>query len=245
MKIFALADLHLSFSVPDKNMSQFGPTWKSYEEKLQSNWIKNISEEDIVLIPGDISWAMKLEDAIIDLEWIDKLPGTKVMIKGNHDYWWPSATKLRTILPESIHVVQNSVFQKGDVAITGTRLWDSLEYSFKDFIDYVPNPKEKKTIYSPEANEKVFQRELIRLENNLKEFPTSAKKRIVLTHYPPIGADLKNTKASILFEKYQVNQVVFGHLHNLKKGAKLFGNARGIEYHLVSCDYLDFMPKRI
>jgi len=136
MKIWAISDLHLSFSVPNKTMDLFGPEWKDHPKKIAAAWDKTVSSNDLVLIPGDISWALRLEDALLDLEWIEKRPGTKVIIRGNHDYWWSSLSKVKKVLPPSIHLIQNSSVTIGEVSIAGARLWDSPEYSFDDIIDF-------------------------------------------------------------------------------------------------------------
>lgn len=244
MKIWAIADLHLSFSVPEKTMEVFGPEWIGYAQKIESNWKERICEDDLVLIAGDISWAMHLEQAKIDLAWIDQLPGTKVMIKGNHDYWWSSLSKVQKALPPSIHVIQNTVFNWKGVSVAGTRLWDTEEYAFDSFIEFkgtrpVSSKEEKKD------QERIFLRELDRLELSLKSLDKKASLRIAMTHYPPIGSDLHASKVSALLEKYDVEICVFGHLHSLKQGVELFGSRGPIAYHLTSCDYLDFCPLQI
>ena len=122
MNVWSLSDLHLSISTPSKDMAVFGAVWEGYMAKIEANWKKLVEQEDLVLIAGDTSWAMKLEDALIDLKWIDNLPGTKVLIKGNHDYWWNSVTKIREALPKSLHIIQNDVFDFQDYSIGGTRL---------------------------------------------------------------------------------------------------------------------------
>src|SRR3989338_5022393 len=115
MTIWALSDLHLPFGAPSKTMEAFGPAWKNYTHKIATHWNRLVQREDLVLIPGDISWAMRLEDALIDLSWIDALPGTKLILKGNHDYWWSSAGKMAKVMPPSVHFLQNTVFNWGDV----------------------------------------------------------------------------------------------------------------------------------
>lgn len=247
MAIWALSDLHLSFGVPAKSMEVFGPSWTNYAEKIKAGWIEHIKEEDLVLIPGDISWGMRLEEALVDLKWIDALPGTKLIIKGNHDYWWGSASKLRQIMPPSIHFIQNDTFDWNDVTIGGSRLWDTVEYTFASFIEFRENPYEKKK-EAPEPveeSEKIFARELERLKMSLSKLSPKAKTRIALTHYPPIGADLKDSKASRLLEEYKIDICVFGHLHNVRKGVDMFGEKNGVRYLFTSCDYLDFIPLRV
>jgi len=241
MKIWAIGDLHLSFGVTKKTMDLFGPEWEEHPKKIATAWDNTVSPEDLVLIPGDISWASRPEKALPDLEWIEKRPGTKVMIKGNHDYWWTSLSKIEKILPPSIHLIQNSSVTIQGIAIAGTRFWDSPEYSFDHIIDFKPCITPKKVPKKDE--EALYQRELLRLEMSLQQMPEKAQTKIAMTHFPPIGTDLAPSAASALFEKYGVSLVVFGHLHSLHKSAHpLFGSARGVEYVLTSCDCIDFSP---
>ncbi|NGX61797.1 MAG: 3',5'-cyclic adenosine monophosphate phosphodiesterase CpdA [Chlamydiae bacterium] len=244
MSVFAIADLHLSFGVPEKTMEAFGLVWKHYAEKIESAWREFITEEDLVLVAGDISWAMSLEKAQIDLEWIGNLPGTKVMIKGNHDYWWSSLAKVQTILPPSCHLIQNNAFSWKDCTIGGARLWDTDEYDFSAYIDF------QETNVSPSEEPKptpakIFNRELNRLELSLQALDPNATHRLVMTHYPPISSSLASSKVSALLEKYRIDICVFGHLHNVKPKALPFGETRGVAYYLTSCDYLDFKPIKI
>lgn len=246
MRIWAIGDLHLSFGVANKSMDIFGPNWASHAEKIAKNWKEVIQPEDLVLVPGDLSWAMKLEDVIPDLQWVHDLPGTKVMIKGNHDYWWGSLSKIAAILPPSIHLIQNNVFNWRGVTIGGARLWDTPEYSFGKFVEYRENPREKKVdteaLVQQELNQKLFDRELERLKLSLDQLDKDAKVRIAMTHYPPIGADLQPSRAAQILEEHKIDICVFGHLHNLKNGEPLFGEARGVRYVLAACDYIRFQP---
>lgn len=248
MTIWALADLHLSFGVKGKEMDVFGAKWKDHPEKIRTNWLKHVSPDDLVLLPGDISWAMNTDEAKPDLEWIDTLPGTKVMLRGNHDYWWTSLSKIEKIMPPSIHLVQNNAFRWKNVAIAGARLWDTPEYSFQQFIEYVDNPRANKLTevsHDQGETEKIFLRELGRLELSLKSIPRDAAVRIAMTHYPPIGANLTHSRVSALLEKYGITLCAFGHLHNVKQGLPMFGMKDGVRYTLVSCDYVDFNPIKI
>src|SRR4029077_7669031 len=136
MAVWAIADLHLSFGVPNKQMDVFGSHWKGYTEKIEEHWRSCITPDDLVLIPGDISWALHLEEVIPDLDWIDHLPGTKVLIKGNHDYWWSSLSKLKSILPPSCHLIQNNSWTWQDISIAGTRLWDIPGLNFNGIVDF-------------------------------------------------------------------------------------------------------------
>lgn len=245
MKIWALADLHLAKSIPSKNMAIFGPQWEGYMDKMEASWRELVGPEDLVLLPGDITWAMRLEEAKIDLAWIDSLPGTKVMIRGNHDYWWSSAKKMSEAFPPSVHFIHNTAFHWKDAAIGGTRLWDTPEYNFNGFIHFQENPKAKPAVQEQDNDEAIFERELERLKMSLRQMNPSAKVKIAMVHYPPISADLKPSRTSAILEEFGVQICLFGHLHNVKKEKPMFGEARGIKYSLTAADYLDFRPLRV
>jgi hypothetical protein len=229
-------------------MDIFGANWKEHYNKIEANWRAKITEDDLVLIPGDISWGLKLEEAKPDLDWIDKLPGTKVLLRGNHDYWWSSLKQVAQILPPSLHVIQNNIFYWKNVCIGGSRLWDSWEYNFNKYIPYNENPASNKLTYQekpddPSQRDKIFERELIRLETSLKTLDQKADYRIAMTHYPPISADLKPSRASEILEEYNVNVCVFGHLHNVvHTHDPLFGTRNNVQYILTAADYLNFDP---
>lgn len=244
MRIWAIADLHLSFGVPNKKMDFFGKEWKDHDQKIAADWLEKVSKNDIVLIPGDISWGLKWKDAYLDLEWIDKLPGKKILIKGNHDYWWPSLKKLNENLPPSLHAIHNNAITIGDVSIGGSRLWDTKEYSFLKYIEIKGSADTlKKTISSKDEDR--FNKELLRLESSLQLLNSDAKIRIAMAHYPPISRDLSPSKTSLILEKYKIDHCCFGHLHSVKKGSLNFGKTRGVHYHFTACDYLDFKLKLI
>lgn len=242
MSIWALADLHLSKAHPEKDMAFFGPAWEGYMEKMAAAWDEKVKPQDLVLLPGDISWAMRLEEAKTDLEWIHARPGKKVMIRGNHDYWWSSAKKMSLVFPPSVHFLHNTAFHWNEVAIGGARLWDTPEYTFAPYIHFHENKKEKRQPPNEEGDAVIFSRELERLKLSLSQMSPKAKCKIAMTHYPPIGADLAPSRASEILEEFGVQICLFGHLHNLKKEVPLFGKARGIEYILTACDYTDFSP---
>lgn len=242
MKIWAIADLHLCFGAPDKSMEAFGDAWENYANRIEENWKKVIQPDDLVLIAGDITWAMKLEEAMKDLEWIDALPGTKVILKGNHDYWWPSNKKLSEALPSSIHFVNNNAYTMNDVTIGGSRLWDTSEYTFADYINFVESLLVKEKPLDPDEVERIYNRELERLRLSLTQLDPNASYRIAMTHYPPIGADLKSSRVSEILQEFNINVCVFGHLHNVKKERGLFGEKNGIFYLYTAADYLNFEP---
>lgn len=244
MTIWAIGDLHLALGVPEKLMDAFGEPWINYIQKIEENWKRVVGPDDLVLIPGDISWAMTIQEVSTDLDWIHNLPGTKVILRGNHDYWWTSLSKVEKVLPASIHLIQNNSFLWNDVAIGGTRLWDTSEYAFRPYINYTENPRAKKLAApeDPREAEKIFLRELGRLELSLKSMNPKAKRRIAMTHYAPIGADLADSRTSAILEKYRIDTCIFGHLHNVKPDALPFGEHKGVEYILTSADYIGFNP---
>lgn len=219
MKIFAISDLHLSINNP-KPMDIFGPTWEGYLDKIFFDWKAKVSEDDVVLLAGDFSWAMKLEDTIPDFQLLKDLPGKKVLIRGNHDYWWKSISAVRNVLPVNFYAIQNDSIKFEDFIICGTRLWT------------IPDKK------ATEEDEKIFKRELIRLEMTLqsaKKLQTSDEQIICMLHYPPFTFKEEDSIVTDLIEKYGVSKVVYGHLHaNLKQNLVL--NKHGIEYYLTSCD---------
>ena len=244
MKIFAIADLHLSLGTPNKAMDPFGPVWKNHPQPLEKWWKEHIGPDDLILIPGDISWGKKLEEAFPDLQWLDSLPGQKVLLSGNHDYWWASLKKLKDLPFKTLHYLQNNALRFGDVVIGGTRLWDTQEYRFKNekvaVVEGVHFTDKKLDL---EEQERIFVRELGRLKESLKQMGEG--KKIVLTHYPPIGKDLQPSRASELIAASGAHVCLFGHLHHFLPGSLPFGKANGVDYKLVSFDYLNGTPIQV
>jgi len=232
MSIFAIGDLHLSFGENvEKPMDIFGPEWVGHAEKLQKNWNETITNEDTIVIAGDISWGLRLGQAMADLEWIHNLPGTKVLIKGNHDLWWTSINTL-TKLYEDIIFIQNHAYisEKENYAICGTRGW------------ICPG-----TVGYDEHDNKIYEREQIRLKFSLEEAKNSGIQNIMVAlHYPPTNDKMQTSGFTRLLSEYGVKTCVYGHLHGndaYKNGIK--GNLNGVEYKLVSLDYLSCMPQKI
>ena len=248
MTVWAIADLHLSLGVPGKNMDKFGPHWTAHSDKIAANWRACVAPDDLVLIAGDVSWALRLPDAMADLQWLAALPGDKLLIRGNHDHWWPkSATKLASVLPPSLHVLHRSAFHWHDVTVAGSRLWDIPGVTFDEIL---ANPSLGQSPIIPESKpgpdgQKILTREIERLRASLEQMPPNARYRICMTHYPPLPADLRDTGITTLIESFGVNTVVFGHLHNVRTDMPIFGTKNGTQYLLTSCDYLDFKPVRI
>lgn len=224
--IYSIGDLHLDYT-KKKSMDVFGSTWENYEDRIFTQWKEIIQEDDIVLVPGDISWQMSLSDAYYDLVRIDALPGTKIMIRGNHDYWWSSISKIRNMGFRTISFLQNDSIELEDYNICGTRGW--LDPTHKEFLADQKN---------------VFDRELLRCEMSLKSV-NNTKEIIFMIHYPPFDAQKKRNRFGELFEKYPVTLVNYGHLH--AKGHKniVEGMIEGIEYRCTSSDYIDFKPIRL
>ena len=224
MKIFAISDLHLSVNNP-KPMDIFGPVWDGYLDKIFSQWEELVQDEDIVLMAGDLSWAMKLEEVKSDLALFEKLKGKKVVIRGNHDYWWKSISSLRAILPENFYAIQNDAIRFDGVVLCGTRGWKGVE---------------KNMVLSAE-DQKIFDREVLRLEMTLQEaqkIRQEGDKLVCMMHFPPLGFAKEDTAFSTLIEKYNVDVVVYGHLHGFKNAEKSF-EKNGVEYYLTSCDEVD------
>ncbi len=230
MKIFAISDLHLSFG-SNKPMDIFGAHWESHPDRLRQAWTEEVGEQDIVLIPGDISWAMKLPDAGADLDFIEALPGTKVIIRGNHDYWWSSLSKVKQALPTSIIPLQNTAVMLGDTAIAGSRLWIDPDLSLE--------------AATPEDS-KIFHRELGRFALSLKAMPEDARFRVIMTHYPPISLDGRAGKALEMASGHRCDVWVFGHMHlgsvDFGGFSRTIGSTR---FEFVSADYLDFRPRLV
>lgn len=227
-RVYAIGDLHLSLSVPNKAMDVFGAHWKDHTERIKEAWQDTVSEEDLVLIPGDISWAMYLNDAIADLAFIGGLKGTKLILRGNHDYWWQSVTKVRVALPEKMFALQNDVFRFGDLFVCGTRGWTVPESAH----------------FKESADRKLYERELIRLNLSLKALPQNVQ-AIGMLHFPPFSEAGEKSGFSERFKEAGVQDVVYGHLHGASFKYMFNGISDGVTYHAVSADYLNFVPKRI
>lgn len=230
MSIFAIGDLHLP-GRGDKPMNVFGMQWDRHFETIQANWQKHITENDVVLIPGDISWAMQLENAVEDLQSIAALPGQKVILKGNHDYWWSSIAKVRKTLPTGMFALQNDSLALGGVVFCGTRGWTM--------------PLAQAPLNPPEM--KIYQRELGRLQISLAhaQKQASGQPLVVLMHFPPLLADGEETGFSQLLVQAGVSEVVYGHLHGNGIANGFVGVHQGVRYHLVSCDAIQFSPIRL
>ena len=227
MAIWAIADLHLSL-VADKPMDIFGDQWEGHADKIERAWRASVTDEDTVLLAGDISWGMTFEEALPDLQWIDRLPGTKVLIRGNHDYWWKAINKLRTMVPPSLRLLQNDSMCIEGRTVCGCRGW-TLPIAGSD---------------SYEEDKKIFERERIRLELSLK----SAKDRtdtIVMMHYPPMLRNHPGPDFTDILESWGVNTVVYGHMHGDDGRNAFTGTRNGVHYLFTACDGIEFAPVRV
>ncbi len=232
MAFYAISDLHLALSI-DKPMDVFGQKWSNYMQRLESNWNDTIRPEDYVIIPGDISWATYLEQAVEDFNFIDSLPGNKIISKGNHDYWWTTHSKLEQFLTgnnfSSIHFMHNNSVKVGNIAVCGTRGWicpgdDGFGADDK----------------------KIYNRELQRLDLSIKSaLAMNADNIIVALHYPPFNSKKQPAEFLEIMKKYEVRLCVYGHLHGEGFKNAVEGEFDGIAFKLVSADFLGFNPMRL
>lgn len=225
--IYSIGDLHFDHS-KKKPMDIFGDNWISHDQNIVDNWNSIVKEDDLVLIPGDISWALKLNEAIGDLSIINNLPGKKVMIKGNHDYWWDSLSKLNNLNLDTIFFLQNNSYIYNNIGIVGTRGWYS-----KDSDEFTSN------------DEKVFERELNRLKLSLESLDKGIERKIAMVHYPPFNMDLTPNEFVDIMVECNVEICLYGHLHSEGHKYAVEGEIKGINFHCVSSDYIDFKPKII
>jgi len=224
MALYAIGDLHLSFGV-NKPMDVFGGNWIGYMDKLQEG-LSVIGPEDTTVLLGDLSWALDFAGAKADFAWIDQIPGRKIILKGNHDYWWSTAAKFYKFCEENgfsnQFILNNNCYEYGDWAICGTRGWFFEEER------------------SGQHDEKVFKRELIRLDASLQA--AGERRKLVFLHYPPRYKGYQCDEILELLQKYQVRRCFYGHLHGPSHKLAMEGLWDGIEFRLVSADFLDFQP---
>lgn len=227
MALYALGDTHLSLG-GNKAMDSFGGAWEGYVEKLKAGFA-GLTEEDGVVLCGDVSWGMSLEEALPDFRFLDALfPGKKFLVKGNHDYWWTTANKMYAFWSQNglnnFELIHNNCRQWGDVALCGTRGW----------------------FFEEEAdghNEKVFRREVLRLETSLKE--AGEREKLCFLHYPPLYQGYICQEIVDLMERYHVTACYYGHLHGGSHRLAREGRRGSVEYHLIAGDYLDFRPLEV
>ena len=227
MSLYAISDIHLSLGC-DKPMDVF-PGWDNYVEKLKVNWSSLVADGDTVVIAGDISWGMSLKESLADFQFIHDLPGKKIILKGNHDYWWDTVTKMDAYLFQngitSIQFLHNNCFFTENFALCGTRGWMSDN--------------------GEAQNKKMIAREALRLETSLQLAQGKDYEKLVFLHYPPIMGGNECTELTDVLKKYGVNRCFYGHIHSQKvpRPQRFFRD--GIEYDILSCNYLNFTPLKI
>ena len=224
MALYVIGDLHLSFET-DKPMDVFGKLWTGYVDKLR-NGLSVIGPEDTTVLLGDLSWSMDLDHAGKDFAFINAIPGRKILLKGNHDYWWTTATKFYKFCEaqgfRDMYILNNNFYEYGDLAICGTRGWFFEE--------------ERGGIHDA----KILNRELIRLETSLKE--AGDREKLCFLHYPPVYRGYRCQPVLDLLHRYGVRQCWYGHLHSESHRLAITGDYEGIDFHLVSADYTGFAP---
>lgn len=229
MALFAISDLHLPLGV-DKPMDIFGKNWANYVNRLKENWEKTVTDEDTVVLPGDFSWATYIEDAKADFDFLNNLPGRKILLKGNHDYWWSTMSKLKKFVDEmgykNIEFLQNNSLEAEGVSLCGSRGWNTP----------MPNLSGE--------DQRLYDREILRLEMSIKA-AKNPENIVVFTHFPPVMKDYRENAMAELLERYNISTCVYGHIHSSGVKNAYEGELRGVNYVLVSCDYREFMPVKI
>ena len=223
MSIYAISDLHLAFDV-DKPMDRFGSQWDNHPQKIARHWCDTVGVEDTVLVCGDTSWAMRIPEAVRDLDYVHQLPGRKVLLRGNHDYWWSSLAKVKRALPESITPLHNNSLQVGTWQVAGSRGW------------MLPGAE------TTAEDERIFHRELERLRLSLNSI-TGPGPRLAMLHYPPFALEMGASPVVEQRHEFAVEICVYGHLHAVEPGTYPEGRIDGIEYRCVSVDLVDFTPQ--
>ncbi|VBB06825.1 Hypothetical protein LUCI_2062 [Lucifera butyrica] len=227
--IFAIGDLHLSGEPPKKPMVVFGEQWRDHWRKISASWRQSVQERDVVLIAGDISWAMDLEEAMEDLNEIHQMPGQKILVKGNHDFWWSTAAKMKQQLPASISFIHNSFIPVGDIAVCGSRGW--------------VNPYDSNFTAQ---DQKIYEREEQRIAVSLAAAQKEGyKQQIVVTHFPMFYQGQGTERFLKILNTAQVEHYIFGHLHGEGIVLGPGPNCCPFQCHLVSCDALHFQVKKI
>lgn len=229
MNIYAIGDLHLSGNPPSKPMEIFGEHWQGHAAKVAANWQQLVTDDDTVIICGDTSWAMDLQAALTDLNWIAMLPGRKIIMRGNHDYWWTSLKKMQQATENKFSFLQNNFYTCGDTAICGSRGW--LLPSSESFTN---------------DDAAIYRREGMRLEASLAAAKQAGYDDIIAAlHYPPLYDAGNESIFAELLESYGVRHCVFGHIHGSEAGLVFEGVRKGITYKLVSCDTQNFLPQLV
>jgi len=239
MAVFAIADLHLDTVTNEKSMEVFGNRWQGYITKIKNNWSRLVTPEDTIIIAGDISWALTLEKSLNDLKWIDALPGKKLIMKGNHDFWWSTASKMDKFFHENeistIELLYNNAKEVENYIIAGARGW---------FVDKTIQPT--KSVNAD--HEKIINREVIRLRLSLDAAKAlqkeSGKEIIAFLHFPPIWSEFECEEILSTLREYNVTRCYFGHIHGCYSCESVM-KWQDIEFRMISADFLDFIPQII
>lgn len=229
MSLYVIGDLHLCFSDPEKTMGIFAG-WENYQERIRENWLNTVNPEDTVVLAGDISWGMSMHQAVPDFRFINELTGQKIVLKGNHDYWWGTLKKMQDFLTSSgfdtIKILHNNHYAYGDYGICGTRGWVNMPDETQD--------------------EKVLKREVQRLETSIKSAVSAGLEPIVFMHYPPIFANNFNYDILQILYRYNIKDCYYGHIHGRQAHELCITNTYDdVNFHLISGDYLQFVPEKV
>jgi len=230
MAVFAISDLHLSSANP-KPMEIFGAEWKDHHKRIARNWDSEVAAEDVVLIAGDTSWAMRLAEAMPDLDWVAARPGRKFLVRGNHDYWWrrEATNRIQRMLGASITLLQGTSAVVDSLGIAGTRGWRLEDYGLEG---------------PAQGDVKVYERELRYLRRALESLPADVGIRIAVLHYPPFDLSLQPNDFRRVLEEFSVDVLVYGHVHK-GTGSYLEGDVGGIRYCLAAVDHTRFRPVQV
>lgn len=239
MAVFVISDLHLDTVTNEKSMEIFGNRWQNYIERIKNNWSRVVADNDTVIIPGDISWALTIEESIPDLKWIDALPGKKVIMKGNHDFWWSTLAKLNKAFSENqintIDILYNNAIEVENIIIAGSRGW---------FVDKSVQPTKSVSV----DHDKIINREVIRLKLSLDAAKSlqkdTGKEIIVFFHFPPIWREFECTEILNVLKEYNITRCYFGHIHGCYTHSSVF-SWDNIEFRMISADFIDFLPQII
>jgi predicted phosphohydrolase len=227
MALYVIGDPHLSIST-GKKMDIFGG-WEDYEQRLEKNWNALVDPQDTVVLAGDISWCMDMEQGLEDFRFLDNLPGRKIILKGNHDYWWATKKKADEFFAkhslDSLHILHNNAYECGGIAVCGTRGW---------FFDA-----------EADADKKIVLREAGRLRMSIAEAKKTGKEPVVFLHYPPVTQDNKCDEIYDVLVEEGIRRCYYGHLHSYSHQTAFCGVSDGIEFHLISADYLKFIPLHV
>lgn len=237
MAIYALADLHMCLSCPDKSMELFGSSWNGYISKIKDNWERTVTDEDTVLVSGDISWATYIDKAEEDFRFLSELPGRKLLSRGNHDYWWTTMKKMEDFFEEkqftNLEFIRTNIVEADGCLITGTRGWMI----------------ETKESLEGTDNRKIYDREKLRIKMCIDKLseqdPEHSKKHILMIHYPPITAKQGVTEFADMMADAGIDICVYGHLHGKAHKKAFEGDYKGTRFVCTSADYLGFAPIRI